>query len=353
MGVTIVVHSLLAWLEFVSLAFCIGVLVCRLFVIPPSVQTVASGNETSYATAWRLFTVALVIIFVSTVVDLLLRTATMSGRSVLAALPVISTVLSKTHYGRVWTIRVGALLLLCFLIGFGLRKRNSRMFLVSAIVLTLFIAATRSASGHASDTGDFSIAEIMDWLHLVSASVWGGGLMVLSLVILPEIIKHQDIPAPLLASVAGRFSRLAGAAVGVVAFTALYNAWLHLGSLRGLWLTAYGGMLVVKIVLFFLLVNLGAFNRYVSVPMLQQLGGVDPGRRGFTGSLAVRVMPVPKDYKDPRAAASRFLKIVRMETILIVIALLFAAILIQQVPARHALHAMSGHGHSQSMGTDR
>jgi putative copper resistance protein D len=346
--VTVFVHGITAWLELMSLAFCIGVLVCRLLVFPPSAVAESSEYGDFSGNAWLLFGIALAVLFAGSAVDLFIRAAGMSGRPVSAVFPVLSTVLSQTHYGRVWIVRIAAVLLLSFFLWSGLRYRDSRIFLVSALTLALFIAATRSASGHASDAGDFSMAEIMDWLHIVAASVWGGGLFVLSVAILPEIIRPHDLPAPLLASVASRFSRMAGIAVGVLALTALYNAWLHVGSLEGLWLTPYGGTVIIKILLFFLLINLGAFNRYVSVPMLQQLGGIDPGRRGIIGRLAVRIMP-GQGCQDAHSAGLRFMQSVRTEAVLIAIILLFAALLVQQVPTRHALHAVSGHGHSHSM----
>ncbi|MEJ2685409.1 MAG: CopD family protein [Candidatus Sulfobium sp.] len=349
---TVFVHWISAWFELLSIAFCIGVLVCRLLVFPPSAPAGPPGHGDFFGNAWPLFGLALALIFASSVADLFIRAAMMSGRPLSAVLPVMPKVLLRTHYGRVWIVRIAVLLLLSFFFWSGLRYRDSRIFLGSALFLTLVIAATRSASGHASDAGDFSVSEIMDWLHLVSASVWGGGLFVLSLVILPGIIRTDDLPAPLLASVAGRFSRMAGAAVGVLALTALYNGWLHVGSLRGLWLTPYGGTIAVKTLLFVLLINLGGFNRYVSVPLLQQLGGIDPGRRGIIGHLAVRVMP-GQDLRDLRGAAVRFMKSVRAEAILVAVVLLFAALLVQQVPARHALHAMASQGHSHSMGNDR
>jgi copper resistance protein D len=345
--VTFFIHSIAVWLELISIAFCVGALVCRLLVLPPSALTEFPAYGTFPGMTWRLFGIALAIIFAGSTVELFLRAAGMSGRPVSAVFPVLSTVILQTHFGRVWIVRIAAILLLSFFLGTG-RHRDSRTFLVSALALALVISATKSASGHASDAGDFSAAEMMDWLHIVAASVWGGGLFVLSVVILPEIIRPDDLPAPLLASVAGRFSRLAGIAVGVLALTALYNAWLHVGSLEGLWRTPYGDTIIVKSVLFFLLINLGAFNRYVSVPLLQQMGGVDPGERGIIGRLAVRVMP-GQGRRDARNAALRFMRSVRTEAVLVAVVLLFAAVLAQQVPARHALQAMSGHGHSHNM----
>ncbi|MEJ2695185.1 MAG: CopD family protein [Candidatus Sulfobium sp.] len=347
------IHDIASWFELISLAYCTGVLVCRLLVLPPSAPAGFSGQGYFPVRAWRLFGIALAVMFAGSAADLLLRAAGMTGRPVSDVFPEMSTVLFHTHYGRVWMIRIAALLLLSFFSAVELRHRSSRIFLAAALSLVVVVAATRSASGHASDAGDFSMAEIMDWLHLMAASVWGGGLFVLSVVILPEVIRSDELPASLLASVAGRFSRMAGAAVGVLAFTALYNAWLHVGSLEGLWLTPYGDTVIIKILLFFLLVNLGAFNRYVSVPLLQEFGGIDPGRRGFVGRLAVRVMPRSGRNQDARGAASRFMRSVKTEAMLVAIVLLLAALLAQEVPARHALRAMSGQGHAHNMRINR
>lgn len=49
------------------------------------------------------------------------------------------------------------------------------------------IAASRSASGHAADSGDFTLVEIVDWLHIFMISTWGGALVLVSLVILLAI----------------------------------------------------------------------------------------------------------------------------------------------------------------------
>lgn len=334
------VHGIAAWLELMALAFCIGVPSCGLLVLPPRGVSEIPEHYYSSDRMWRLFGLALAVVFAGSAVELLLMASGMSGRPVSEVFPVLSTVLFRTHYGRVWIIRIVALFTLSFLFWAGLRYRDSRAFLVSALTLAVLIAATRSVSGHAADAGDFSMAEIMDWLHIVAASFWGGGLFVLSFVILPGIVGQEELPAPLLGSVAGRFSRMAGAAVGVLALTALYNAWLQVGSLRGLWLTPYGITLTAKIFLFFLLISLGAFNRYVSVPMLEELGGIYPGRKGLIGGLAVRVMPA-QAVTDARGAASRFIKSVRIEAAIVAVVLLFAAVLVQQVPARHALHSAS------------
>ncbi len=114
------------------------------------------------------------------------------------------------------------------------------------LCIAVIIAMTESASGHASDKGDFSIPEIMDFLHLLAAGAWGGGLFALSLVILPKLARAGDQAAALIADIARRFSRIAGIAVGIIAITALYNAWSFVGSFEAIWTSPYGWTVFAK-----------------------------------------------------------------------------------------------------------
>ena len=104
--------------------------------------------------------------------------------------------------------------------------------------------------------------------------------MRLSLVILPNLARAGDQKATLIADIARRFPRLAGVAVGIIAITAIYNAWSYVGSFGPAWKSPYGLTVLAKIVIFFLLVLLGAFNRYVSVPLLHGMGRGFPHRTG-------------------------------------------------------------------------
>ena len=51
------------------------------------------------------------------------------------------------------------------------------------------IAMMRSASGHAADWGDLTFSELIDWLHLMASTLWGGGLLTLCIVVLPAALK--------------------------------------------------------------------------------------------------------------------------------------------------------------------
>jgi putative copper export protein len=190
----------------------------------------------------------------------------------------------------------------------------------------------------------------MDCLHLLAASVWGGGLFVLSMAILPKIVKPGDHSARLIADVAGRFSKIAGLAVGIIVLTALYNEWVYVGSFEALLKTPYGRTVIVKIFLFFLLLNLGGFNRYISVPLLQEWAGISPDNRGIIHRIAAqfrtRFLGSPKGDR----IALRFMHSVRVEAFLMIAVMLCAASLRHEIPARHLSH-MEHHGEKMhSMG---
>jgi copper transport protein len=209
----------------------------------------------------------------------------------------------------------------------GARPSRAASYVMLACVLV--VSTMDSASGHPSDAGDLSVAEIVDWLHLVAALIWGGGLLVLSWAILPRLVKDGARGARSMAGIATRFSRIAGWAVGFIAITAPYQTWAYGGGIEELARSPYGRILVTKVVLFVLLLVLGAFNRYVSVPRLHEWA---------------------RSGNEPRAAA-QFTRTVTLEALLVVAVLLCAAFLRHEVPARHLLR--HDHQHMAACGTGR
>jgi putative copper export protein len=211
------------------------------------------------------------------------------------------------------------------------------------LAVGLVVSMTESATGHAADAGDFSIREMMDLLHLVAASAWGGGLLVLSFVILPHITISGKLATSPFAEVASRFSRIAGFSVGVLLITAVYNYIVNAGSIEALLLTPYGRIIVLKTYLFLLLIGFGAFNRYVSVPSLREEAGLSVVRRGFASRIAFLIFTLLLRSLKGHQVALRFKRIVRVEAFLIIGVLLCAAMLRHEIPARHIIHLQHSH----------
>ncbi|HUI68520.1 MAG TPA: CopD family protein [Nitrospirota bacterium] len=338
-------HSMPLWLELISIALCTGILVFFLYVLSEA----ENPDPRPQNRLWLFFFVSVAAAMAGSVINLFLRVGEMSGETVISSFPMVPTVLFKTHSGHVWLIRIVCLVLM--LVAGKIRKiRDTRLVLIILFCLGTIIAFTESASGHAADKGDFSVAEIMDWLHLLGALVWGGGLIALTVVILPHMVKQDDHAAQSIAGVAARFSRIAGIAVWIIACTAIYQAWINAGSIEAVLKSPYGRTVIAKTVLFFLLLGLGAFNRYISVPRLQEWAGIPATSPGIISRLVAPILlSLTRDLKG-RPLAIRFVRSVRIEALLVVVILFCAALLQHEIPARHFLHLEHMHGAGQLAG---
>lgn len=105
--------------------------------------------------------------------------------------------------------------------------------------------------------------------------------------------------------------------------------------------TPYGLIVLTKILLFCVLIGLGAVNRYKYVPLLERSTISHSPRPSIIHALANR-----EDLTSSEVI-SRFKSRVRTEAVLIIAVLLCAAFLRHQIPARHVLHA----GHLRPMQT--
>ncbi|HET6421706.1 MAG TPA: CopD family protein [Geobacteraceae bacterium] len=344
------IHILPTWLELLSLTFCTGILVCRLWVLLPSTETGLSDDKDFSGRLRLLFTIGIVVMMASSAIGLMGRSMEMSGLPLNALPSVLPAVIFRTHFGHVWIVRLAALILWIILAKAGGRHCDSRWFISLMLAVGLVVSMTESATGHAADAGDFSIREMMDWLHLLGASTWGGGVFVLSLLILPKIARADGQATPIIGEVAGRFSRIAGFAVGIIMITAVYNEAVYAGSVEALLLAPYGRIIIAKSYLFLLILGFGAFNRYVSVPLLHEQAGSPAIRRGIPGKVAFRLFLLLLPSLKERHAAFRFKRIVRIEAILLMGVLFCAALLRHEVPAAHFSHnrhaeGSGGHAH--------
>jgi len=329
----ILIHSLPLWVELISIAFCTGILVFFLFILSDA----ENADPRLQRRLWLLFFVSVAAAMAGSVIELLLRVGEMSGETVISSLPMVPTVLFKTHSGSVWLIRIACLVLM--LVAGKIRKiRDTRLILIVLLCFDTIIAFTESASGHAADKGDFSVAEITDWIHLQGALVWAGGIFVLSLVILP---RGSDVSSQAFHSLVRRvvrFSGIAGIAVFSVVLTVPYNALVYVGSIQALLRTSYGLTIATKTALLCLLLLLAAYNRYVSVPNLGQLSGLDAAKTGVLSRLVKQFYSSFSLNKTGIDVLIFFKRAVRLEAFLLLGLLLCAALLRHEIPARHAIH---------------
>jgi putative copper export protein len=251
------VTILTRWVGLVALAALVGGSVMAVVVLPPD----AAALHRRLA---RWSRICVVLLLVASAGELLLRARTMTGDGFAAALAVTPAVLTRTHFGTVWSMRAIALALLLLLAG-----GSSRAARTAACALALGIALTTSLVAHAADQGDLSLTALIDWLHVAAAGAWTGGLFCLAGLVLRDA---RGWPPACLAALLRRFSILAGWCLAVVVASGIYNACVQLGSPHALWTTTYGAILTAKVLLVLAVAGLGAANRFVVLPRLGAAG---------------------------------------------------------------------------------
>lgn len=213
----------------------------------------------------RIIAAAIAVLAASSIVLLVARSATMSGQPVSQALPAVPLVITATHYGHVWLVRPATLVVLWIAWRLCRGSRDASAPWITMLAAFAVFAFGRSASGHAADAGDFGVQEFIDWLHLLSMSVWVGGVFAALLAVFPALRRCTAYDPPRIARFALRLSQSSAIALGMVVASGIYNAWMRLGTLPALVDTAYGRTLCIKLILVGIVIVLGAVNRFVHV----------------------------------------------------------------------------------------
>ena len=132
-------------IDLLALVTCLGTLSCRLWVLPPAATGEDAGVLSSLRSAlWRLLGGCLIALTLSSVGELLGRTLTMSGLPLAMLGRTLPIVLLRTHYGRVWFVRLGALVMLW--IGWGMGRRRLHTQTIPASRMRSFSSGSSSFS---------------------------------------------------------------------------------------------------------------------------------------------------------------------------------------------------------------
>lgn len=338
--------------DLLALSTCIGVLGFRIWVVRFKDELPPPSTAAAVMPLWWLVGICLVVLTLSSVGELIRRTMEMSGRPLAEVGLVLPQVLSQTHFGRVWLLRPVALLVLWS--SWCTRPRlGSPAITAVMLAAACLIAASRSLSGHAADWGDITLPELMDWSHLLAASLWGGSLIGLTLTGFRSLTEAADARRQFVAAIR-RWSALAGVALAVVALTGIYNAWLELQHFEALWQTDYGRILLLKLSLVLIIVALGASNRYLGIPSLRAWADGSSGSSKPSGLLATTLyfLTLERRRAGKHGPLERFVRRAKVEGALMIGALLCVTILLGQMPARHQSRMPASH-HTHANGMAR
>lgn len=163
------------------------------------------------------------------------------------------------------------------------RGRLRRPLLALAGVASALAMLVHVGAGHAAAGEGAWVRVGTQWVHVVAASVWLGGLAAL-------LVGVRGDPDEERARAVARFSAVAAFALAAVALTGVLRVAHEVGGWGPLITTGYGRLTLVKAALLVGLGILGARNRYRNVPNARtSLGGL---RRLGRVELAVAVVAV-------------------------------------------------------------
>jgi len=298
-------HGLITFGDLLALTTLIGVaLSCFWLTLSSQRHTTEAKAITGRLCGLLIF--CLSAITVSSLYSLINRSSEMSGAGFVAALPVLPTVLFRSHYGAMWLTRLSGIFIAWVVWWHGRSRDGSRLFAAALFSAGAVIAFARSASGHPSDFGDLSPQQLADWLHLLAISSWAGSVLAIAFVFSPSAAGESGTPQGLIAGVSEKFYSVFGPLLAVLVMTGMYNAWFSIETFEALLTTPYGWLFSLKLVFFSLLVF-----RYITPP--------EQGR-------------------DAELFAGRFLRRMRFDAVIILALLLCVSLLVHAIPARHQVH---------------
>jgi copper resistance protein D len=191
---------------------------------------------------------------------------------------VLRTVLMRTTFGRVWSIRAGLFAVVAAQLAFPWRvlARRSYFGVLLSVTAPLGLICTLAWTGHALGTHPAHL--LVDVIHLLAAALWIGMIPPLWFV----VRRAPSSPAwsALALTTADRFFWPGIVAVIAVAGSGLANASWLIGSATAVFTTTYGLLLAAKVSVFLVMVLLAINNRSIT-RRLRRHGSSDDPRAGL------------------------------------------------------------------------
>jgi copper transport protein len=272
------------WVVFLSVLTAIGLLALRLGVARPLVRRVSGTRLRAISIA---FFASAVVALIAIPVYTFLATADFALRPV-TDIGALVPLLDVSAFGRGYLD-----LELCFALFAAAatvalwvdrpdrpqRSISELLATAGAALAAAAVLVVPGAAGHAAQTAPRGLSLLLDWSHLLAASIWIGGLAGL-------LVLWRALPAatrtPGLALVVPRFSNVALASVILLIASGTGAAIVHMPTLGSMWQTSYGQAMLVKIGLLLGAMGLAAVNL---LRTKQRLGDEKPETAASAGRL--------------------------------------------------------------------
>jgi copper transport protein len=279
------------WVMYISTMIAIGLFAFRFFVARPLVRRV---RGTSLRPLSLGLVISSVVGLVAIPVYLDFATAIDSLRSVFDVTALVP-LFRLTAFGRGYVDMV-----LCFAL-FSVagwlslwldnpesehRSVAALLSQTGAVLAAAAILLIPGTVGHAAQTSPRGFSVAADWLHLVSGSIWLGGLVGLLVLWFSSSAVNRIASLSL---VAPRFSKVALASVIVLLGSGTLATIFHMPAVNALWETSYGVAILVKIGILIAAMVMASGNLLRHAPALAEAKTDPDGASGAAGMLRALV----------------------------------------------------------------
>lgn len=279
--------SSLRFLIFLCLALIIGIISMRYFVVKSSLSPPVN----------YIFNGALVLLGVLSIASIGFQAAVAGQFSLSQAFSwEVFNQERTTHFGEMQLLRV----LMCIAMILIWHFARGRMQKIGLLIVALALAITPALTGHASAGDHVVLAFINDVIHVLAASIWFGGLLVL-----PFLLSRPDRT-----EITSKFSKIALGCVIAIAATGVFAWWRQVGSYNASVSTWFGQLINIKTFVFIVVVVVAFYSRS-----------------------HVRRLSANNDDVTNK----RLVKLVYLESALLIVVMIATSIVVSAVPARTAL----------------
>lgn len=183
---------------------------------------------------------------------------------------VFGMIMTGTLVGMAWTARMAVLLATLVAVAVLRPHPAWRFGVVSALGAVALATVAWAGHGAMDDGTRGGLHLASDIAHLMAAGAWVGALVAF-VVLAMEAREPSPGAVDLLGRTSNGFARIGTVIVATLVVTGTVNYVLIVGpTVNGLLTTAYGNLLLLKLVLFLLMLGLAAANRYRLSPRLER-----------------------------------------------------------------------------------
>ncbi|WP_440119651.1 copper resistance CopC/CopD family protein [Paenibacillus sp. QZ-Y1] len=246
--------SLTDWIQYLGLSVILGTLAFLLFrIAPSSMAREPLDVPGSYKLLWISYGATSVAALISLPLNTLYESGVSLGEFSWA---LIGSALKLTSFGQIWIVQMLIVMLLAVTILSGYDRDRSIGIRIwssyGSLALVLGWLFTHAMTGHPAAADQRALAITMDFVHLIGAAFWIGALTAMAICLPPLADK---LPAKVRGEVywtaIRRFTAWGIGAVAALVATGIYSSLIILPApvLTSLFTTAYGLVLIAKIVL--------------------------------------------------------------------------------------------------------